>query len=522
MTVPLEKNNNVLVKTLRRIIVLMLLLPPFLSCIGGCTKKEPEFEERIVLTWWSPKRGEARVKTMANLPVYRRLQERTGITVDFIHPPPGQHAEQFQAMVVAGTLPDIISHDFVNDYPGGIEKAIRDGIIVPVNELLETSAPNLSRYLEEHPETAELLRTGEGTLFCFPSLQTGPEIRTYMGPFYRADLFAVLGIDPPETMDQWEDALAILRESPLVDIPLHFYGGNIRQTHAFIGAFGAGWGFYQDNGTVRYGPMEPGFSLFIRTFADWYKKGYIDPGFAVNSRRVYQRQAERKAVGIFIDYVSSIELYTGTLARNHPGCSLRPLPYPSLAEDSVAEFGHLSPEFVPFASAYITASNSRPKETARFLDYAYSEEGTLLFNFGIEGESYDMTAEGPVFRKTIGGADGFTAGLKGYITAGPYIKDPRQFHQSLVLEEQREAVHLWAATNAAGHQLPPLYPPPELSGEVDGIMRRIRPYEDDAVIRLITEGASEADIAGFQQTLREMGIERAVEIMQQCLEEKTR
>lgn len=496
----------------KKLLICILITGSFF--FESCSKEEPERENRTVLTWWSPDRSGKYAKTMSGLPVYKKLQEETCISLQFLHPSSGQHAEQFRVMLASGELPDIISHDFVNDYPGGVEKAIHDGIIIPINDLLEDNAPYFSAFLRDNPEVAAMIRTEEERYFCFPSLQLERDIRTYMGPFYRADIFEELHIKPPRTIAEWTEVLEKLKFSPDVDIPLSFYGGSIRQTNAFIGAFGIGWGFYHNDGTVVYGPMEDGFEMFISTLAGWYEKGYIDPGFAVNSLRLYQRQAVKKNIGILIDYVSSMDVYSRELAKKNPKGKFSPLPYPSRVAGGKAEFGHLAPSIVPFAGAYITSGCTNPETAVRMLDYAYSPEGEVLFNFGIEGESFTYKNGAPVFLPELAGK------LKKYIIAGPYLKDPRQFTQSLYLPEQKKAVMLWADTHASIHELPPLYPSAKESGELDVIMRRIRSFEEEMVIRFVTGEEPVSSVGQFQRELRDMGIDRAVAIMQSCFDRK--
>ncbi len=514
----LRRNKYLLINTASLFTALVFIITG-ISC-----KKETTAEDgRPLLTWWSPDRSRSYVKTMAELPVFKTLQDETGISLQFIHPSSGQHAEQFKAMLASGRLPDVISHDFVNDYPGGVEKAIEDDIIIPLNAVLKTDAPYFTAFLAGHPDVAEMLRTDDGRYFCFPSLQLEREIRTYMGPFYRADLFEDLRLEAPQTIDEWTAVLAELKKSEQVDIPLSFYGGSIRQTNAFIGAYGIGWGFYQTDGRVIYGPLESGFAAFISVLADWYKKGYIDPGFAVNSLRLYREQAGKKNIGILIDYVSKMDSYSHELETGNPESRFLPLRYPALFSGQRAEFGHLAPSIVPFACAYITSSCSDPSAAVRMLDYVYSPEGKQLFNFGIEGESFDLIEGAPVFRKELSDAPGgFTEAVKRYVVAGPYWKDPRQFEQFLYRPEQQQAVRLWADTNAAVHELPPLYPAAEESGELYAVMQRIVPYEEKRVLRIITGAEPVSSVGSFQQDLRYMGIERAVEIMQNSFDRKSK
>ena len=62
---------------------------------------------------------------MSDLPLYQELEERLNLDIRFIHPPEGQHNERLVRLLASDSLPDIISHDFVRNYPGGIEKALQ-------------------------------------------------------------------------------------------------------------------------------------------------------------------------------------------------------------------------------------------------------------------------------------------------------------------------------------------------------------------------------------------------------------
>ena len=48
---------------------------------------------------------------------------------------------------------------------------------------------------------------------------------------------------------------------------------------------------------------------------------------------------------------------------------------------------------------------------------------------------------------------GFSTALRQYVVSGPYVRDPRQFYQTLHREEQRLAVRLWSG-ELAGPDLP--------------------------------------------------------------------
>ena len=46
-----------------------------------------------------------------------------------------------------------------------------------------------------------------------------------------------------------------------------------------ISAYGVINDFYQDNGTVKFGAVEPGFKDYVATMNEWYSEGLIDSQF---------------------------------------------------------------------------------------------------------------------------------------------------------------------------------------------------------------------------------------------------
>ena len=78
--------------------------------------------------------------------------QETGVNIEFMHPPTGQIKEQFSLILADGSLPDMMEYSWVQDYPGGPEKAIKDGVILPLNDVFEQYCPNITAYLKEHPE----------------------------------------------------------------------------------------------------------------------------------------------------------------------------------------------------------------------------------------------------------------------------------------------------------------------------------------------------------------------------------
>ena len=496
------------------LVFFIMMVAVLLFCSACGYQAAAVISESDALTWWCPNRY-AHVGNMGDSAVYQTLMTQTDVDVAFIHPPQGEHRERFLSLLSGQALPDIITHDFINDYPGGAEKALNDGIIVPLNNMIDTYCPNLKAYLEANPDIKEMISTRDGRIFCFPSVQADRQIRTYMGPFIRQDLLDCIGMQKPVTVDEWYQVLSAFK-SEMNITPLTFYGGKILDTDFLIGAYGLSWDIYVADGVVKFGPLENGFKDFMQEFKRWYDEGLISSGIFTDSQKTYQAKAQRGDVGIYVDYITSMETYQSVIQ----GAVMTPLTYPVLAHGDAAFSGHIAPVFVPYASCYVSKDNKDIEASAKLLDYAYSKDGRLLFNFGIEGESYTLIdGEACYTQDILGNEDGFTTAIKRYLASGAYVRDPRQFEQMLVLDAQTEAVELWSKTEAEQHLMPCVVLSAEqaetvadfYSGYTDVLIKWLKDY------CLSTAGTT--SVPALRDTLNDMGAQHVIAIYQEVLNE---
>jgi putative aldouronate transport system substrate-binding protein len=485
---------------------LMMLLSVFILFSCDARDSAEQIDERQRVSWWCTNRAQEFGLEMDALPVFQRIQEETGVHIDFVHPPPGQYGIRFQLMLRTRRFPDILSHDFAGDYPGGTAGAIEDGVVSSISvDALATSAPHVSAFLTNHPEIAGQLRTDDGGYLCVPSVNLDDGIRSYVGPFLRADLLADLRLDAPETLDDWERVLAAFAETPDIDVPMTFYGGSFRSTQFLIGSYGIGWGFFRRDGSIVYGPLEPEFPDALKRLRDWFQAGWIDARVVFNSRSAYQRSIARTSAGAYVDYISNIAAFEEILRERDPDARLTPVVYPRLDDGGTPVLKHRSPAIVPFAGAYLSTRNDDIPASLAVLDFGYSEAGTLLYNFGIEGESYEVVGGLPRFFD-----GGRTVGR--YVVAGPYVRSAESFRQMLHLESQRDAARLWSSAASAAAELPAFIGSAADRQFLAQISGALDEYLEGMLIEYVTGGHDDSFVDDLVVSLREMGAEAALAI----------
>ena len=476
------------------------------------------------------------VSTLDETPMYIEAQRRLDIDVTWIHPPQGQAQEQFNLLIASNDLPDLIWWNWVNAYPGGPEKAINDGVIIRTNEVIEESAPNLSRLFAENPSWAKSAKTDSGTMFAFPFIRGGEDLVGFYGPQGRADWMAQLGLEDPITLDDWTEAMTAVKEAGLTEYPLTFTQFNRGRGingpgNAFIQPFGTTWDFHQVNGQVEFGPYEDEYLDFLTFFKGWFDDGLVDPEFFSNERSTFDAKILNDGTAFWTSYTGS---GIGAYLDAHDGSGsfdVKPFAYPVLNEGDVPFLGQRDNPVRGDGMA-ITTQAQDPELAAEWLDYGYGEEGHLLFNFGIEGESYEWTTEYPGFEgerwaeytdvmtddpqgRTLSQMGGLYTRSFYY---GPIVQDRQYIFQYANRPAQRDAIQIWSQTQAEDHMLPAITATPEESEELAAIMSEVNTYREEMFVRFITGQEPLSNFERYQAQLRQMGIERAIEIKQAGLE----
>lgn len=234
------------------------------SSEGGNTSVENmEFplKESVTLTYWMPLNASVSKNhsNMNDTKLYQELEKRTGVKMEFQHPPLGQEKEQFNLMVASNELPDIYEYDMLL-YQGGAQKALDDEIIIPLNKLMEKYAPNLTAVLKQNPEWDKNVKTDDGTYFTFPFIRGDDRLRVYAGAMLRQDWLDELGLSVPETISDWETVLTAFKEQKGATNPFSFELKKFKLYNIVAGAYGvANNMFLDDDGTVQFGPMMPAY-----------------------------------------------------------------------------------------------------------------------------------------------------------------------------------------------------------------------------------------------------------------------
>lgn len=468
------------------------------------------------LTYWMSldARLEGTYANFGETPLAKELEKQTGIKIEYIHPQAGQGGEQFNIMLASNELPDMVTYDWVN-YGSGPDTAIEEEYIYSLNDAIDKYAPALKQYLADNPEVDKKVKTDSGNYFAFPFVRGEEWMACAQGLILRKDWLDKLGMDEPKTLDELEEVLRGFKSlgatAPLVL--------SASQLQMVLFAYGVAPGFYVDDGKVIYGYAQDECRQAIERLASWYAEGLLDNNLVSVDNKYIQARVLNGDAGAYCGYVVS---GMGALldAKPNEEFDLVAVAQPTL-DGGRPEFGYAE-DIVLSTSAVAVSTNCWNLELAsRFLDYGYTEKGHMLYNFGIEGESYEMVDGKPVFTDLItNNPDGLTFAQAAVRytrspSSGIFVHDPEYVRQSLTYpEHQQHAYDVWSDSNMTEHIMPPITLQAEEQSESTDIMNNISTYFAEKYVAYITGKESLDTFDDMVAQLNEYGLERVVEIRQ--------
>ncbi|MCZ8517731.1 extracellular solute-binding protein [Paenibacillus filicis] len=506
-----------------------------LSTVGGCSKGESESKSQqggklTSLTYWTefPPQFSATMKSYGEVEAYKELEKRTGVHVEFQHPPSGQVTDNFNLMLASGQLPDVIYYDWTS-VQGGPQKAIQDGKIVKLNDYIDKYAPNFKKVLDTHPEWKKQIVTEDGSIYSMPFIRGDKYLQSIDGMVLRQDWLDKLNLPVPTTIDEWHTVLQAFKEKDPNgngkndEIPLLIDKGGIGGNRAFVGAWGITTDFYQVNGKVKFGPIQPEYKQFLTLMNQWYKEGLLDKDFASTDGKLKDAKVTGNQLGATNMAVGGgIGKYTDLMAGSNPGFKLVAAPNPVLKPGDKPILGHRDNAYLGLGAA-ITTANKNIVETVKWLDYGYSDEGHMLFNFGVEGTSYKMENGYPKYAdalmKSPDGLPVQQALAKHNLATwnGPFVQDRRYIEQYAGKPEQRHALDIWSQPSNE-RLLPRLTYTAEESAKNSSVMSDINTYLNEMYNKFVMGIEPLDNFDKFVKTIQGMGIDEAVKIRQAALD----
>lgn len=472
----------------------------------------PIVDKPLTLKYWTPINPNATqyIQTYAENEAYQEIEKKTGIKIDFIHPAQGQEKETFNIMIASGDIPDII--DGAGNYQGGEAKGVLDGIFADLTPYIQKYAPDYYKVIKADKEAEREIVTEDGKIAAFYRVQLEPA-PPHQRVILRQDWLKELGLEVPRTLDDYEKMFQLLKEKKNVDPYVLVPTGLEDQ---FAGPFGILPSFYlKDPKTVAYGIIQPQFKEYLALMAKWYKAGYISKDFPTLKDDQTINLLFNDKIGMYISSVDVSYNRAYTLKKE-----ITSAPYPRLKAGDKLHNGQASWP-VTGDITVVSSTSKHIVEAVRWLNYAYTEEGSRIFNYGVEGKSWVMENGQPKFTDYILNHPKYSTTNVNYILKihfAPKLTEPdtkalpNLFKSPGALEMRNK----WADDKDvdSAFRLPPIRLNDEEIKQRAAIMTDVNTYTSEMVLKFIMSAEPLDKFDQFVQEIKKMGIDEAVKITQ--------
>ena len=388
--------------TLLLSLMLVLTMTPVLAEEEFVSTYGPIADDNPTLTIWYPMEDTAApyIDTIADNIAWAEVERRLGINIEFIQPPAANRAEMFQLMIAGNDLPDIIQYQ--NDYIGGGAKGIEDGVFLKLNDYMHLLPDYMAR-LNEDPSRLRDAMEDDGTMYWLKNVMNRRQ-QSYCGLMIRGDWLEDLGLEMPTTYDEMHDVLVAFKENKTGgEAPLELYLDGFGNTSTMIGGFGVEFDattndiFYWDseNEKVVCSVFQDGFKKYIETMAAWYAEGLIDPNYTTNiSMNGNLERIGSGKTGVYHGIFTQAGNYYANSGILEEGAYFDLVPPLVEKEGDVRKFGQFRPSSISANGFVITTACKDVELACKFINYLYTDEGSLLAGYGIEGQTFYYGEDG--------------------------------------------------------------------------------------------------------------------------------
>lgn len=493
------------------------------GCGGGDKKSSLEFDGYPIktsetLSYWMPLSTNliGDYANMGETPFGKELEKETGIKIEYMHPPAGQEEQSISLMIASNTLPDIVEYSWAT-YMKGAENSIKNETILSLNELIKTDAPNLAKYLSENPEVDRMVKTDSGQYYVFPFIRSDKALLRSTGLVVRKDWMNELGLKTPTTVEELENVMYAMKKAKNLESVFTLKKSNIEFV---LNLFGATNGMYIDNGEVKFGPMQENYKTAVVTLNKWMKEGLFDSNYINSDSKIFNAAVLNDRAGVFVaSGGGDIGKWYDTAEKTKKTFELEGIA-DFKDENGKYRYHQFMSVYPKVSSCAITTGCKNPQLAARFLDYAYGEEGHKLYNFGVEGVSYEMADSVPEYTDLIKkNPDGLSMpeAMSRYIRAsgaGPFVQDKQYIEGYYFRDVQREALNKWIESydDVSGMNLPPLSYTSDENKTYADIMVEVNKYVNQVMVEFIFGTTDISEYDTFVNKLKSLNVEKAIEI----------
>jgi putative aldouronate transport system substrate-binding protein len=460
-----------------------------------------------------------------DMKVLNEYAKKTNITINWQTVPDNAFEEKRNISLAGGDLPDIFYRAKLTPYDEVNYGS--QGVLLPLNKLIDQYAPNLKALFQKYPEIKKSITAPDGNIYSLPQIADYLAPRIGNKPFINKKWLDQLKLPIPTTTEEYYQVLKAFKEKDpngngiADEIP--WSGDKLVSIWASLrGAWGLGTAGEKNanidigaDGKIRFYTMDPNYKSLLEYMNRLYKDGLIDKEVFTQELPQFLAKGTQGVVG---SINSSNPNVMGPKYMDD---------YVSLPALKGPNGDHLYSPVNPITQVQgtfaITKNNKHPEATIRWVDYFYSDEGSKFFRMGIEGETYETLPDGNV--KYLDLISKNPKGLSLDQAIGQYSPWPGGGLPQLITEKLDKTGNSLPSALASAKLLQPDIPKEILPSllftkeeqeRLNALSSDISTYVTEMRVKFITGATPLSAYDTYVSTLKKMGTDEFISIYQKA------
>ncbi len=344
----------------------------------------------------------------------KELAEATGIQLNLLAQSQAAGQTNTNLMIASGDFPDMIG---MFSYSTGMDAAVDDEVVVDLKDMIPDNAPDYYQYLiADDNKLWKSVQTDEGHIGAFVTVGAKPTVAD--GTMTFQFMLDELGVKKEElrTVEQYEAYLTAAKNKYGMAAPLYLPGDFMLDGDTLANTYGVAlkvdaitgdlpW--IVEDGQVKFGYLEEGFTEYVTLLHDWYEKGLIDSDTASHPTEYRDEDliglVANKQVAVFHRGDGLVDMLSGI-----SGEQVMPTYFPTVNEGDTLHVGGGVDTVSGESGTVITTGCEDVELAMQFMNYCYTEDWVLPSNYGVEGKTYDLVNGEPVFQEWVYSTEGRT------------------------------------------------------------------------------------------------------------------
>lgn len=317
-------------------------------------------------------------------PTAKYLAEKTNTVLDVQFLPNANYLEQLKLKFAAGDFPDAFLSFGLNQQDGALE----NGLLLPLNDLIDKYGPNLKKNIPQYAWDAVTLN---GQIYGIPEPSIQPSARTF---FIRKDWLDKVQLGIPKTSDELLNVLRAFRDQdvngngdPNDEVPL--------ATRAYAWSDENIWGMWglqpgvstEYEGKIIPGMIHPRFKEALRFLQTAYQEGLLDKEYLASDLSKWRQKIYSDRAGVWGWTPEGVWSFQNEIDATSPNAKADVIAIPTPV--GAGFDGQAGAQILPVGKIYqVLKSSEHPEAIVQFFDWLLSDEGQIFSEIGIEGINY--------------------------------------------------------------------------------------------------------------------------------------